>query len=89
MTTPVTIASQITGVQPMAINQDDIFKFIYGFNGHNKKYWPYQIKLDLDKLLAAERWCYVNFKSRNWRNVGGSFAFKRQEDYEWFLLRWA
>lgn len=53
----------------------------------NKKYWPHQIKVN-DDSGAIERWCYENFKSANWRNVGTYFAFKRGEDATLFSLRW-
>ena len=53
----------------------------------NKKYWPHQVFVD-DKQ-SAERWCYENFKSSEWRNVGRYFAFKQGADATAFALRWA
>ena len=50
----------------------------------NKRYWPYQHKVA--NMQDAERWCYENLKSANWRNVGTVFAFKRGEDLTFFLL---
>lgn len=50
----------------------------------NKKYWPFQH--EVKDWIAAEKWCYQNFKSSNWRNVGRTFAFKRGEDATFFLL---
>lgn len=61
-------------------------------NGYwqNKKYWPYQIEINnWYDIRDAERFCYTNFKSREWRNITRYFAFKRKEDYEWFVLRWS
>ena len=53
----------------------------------NPTYWPYTIKVD--DMFNAERFCYQHFKTKNWRNRGTKFAFKRKEDYEWFVLRWS
>ena len=56
----------------------------------NDTYWPYQMEIkSWYDISNAERFCYTNFKSRNWRNTTRYFAFKRKQDYEWFLLRWA
>lgn len=60
----------------------------------NKKYWPYHVVTKEAKLTIfavsgeAEKWCYKNFKSKNWRNVGNYFAFKREQDAMMFSLRW-
>lgn len=54
----------------------------------NKKYWPYHVKIE-DNTGVKETWCYENFKSANWRNVGPYFAFKRGEDATLFSLRWS
>lgn len=54
----------------------------------NKKYWPHHIKVE-DDSGAKERWCYENFRSADWRNVGPYFAFKRGEDAVLFSLRWS
>ena len=70
------MAKDIVNAQPMT-------------SPHNKKYWPYQYNdLDWRDVLTAERWCYTHFKSGNWRNDGQWFAFKREQDYVLFLLRW-
>lgn len=64
----------------------------------NKKYWPYQITLDSKDVKYItdkdhrERWCYENFKSRNWNCYGWypkTFAFKREEDAVLFALKWS
>ncbi|MFY8211432.1 MAG: hypothetical protein ACOVLB_02020 [Candidatus Nanopelagicus sp.] len=57
----------------------------------NKKYWPYQTKIDRTKhsIETLERWCYDNFKSANWTNYNNTFAFKRQEDASYFMLMWS
>ena len=55
----------------------------------NKKYWPYQIKVaDNFNSGDAERWCYENFASRGWRNVGAYFAFKNGAEATAFSLKW-
>jgi hypothetical protein len=54
----------------------------------NKRYWPYHIVVR-HNVSDVERWCYENFKSSEWRNVGTTFAFKRKEDYAFFMLRWS
>ena len=94
-TMPALLAQDIVGVQPMTGVGKSIFSSTemreeFGFEGHNKKYWPHQhVVRGWSMVRPAERWCYQNFKSRNWNNVGKYFAFKRKEDYEWFLLRWS
>jgi len=50
----------------------------------NKRYWPHQF--EVKNTQDAERWCYNNFKSGNWRNVGRTFAFKNGEDLSFFIL---
>jgi hypothetical protein len=52
----------------------------------NKKYWPHQH--ETINWMEAEKWCYENFKSANWRNVGKTFAFKHGQDSTLFALRW-
>ena len=52
----------------------------------NKKYWPHQHTVS--NKADAERWCYENFKSANWRNVGETFAFKNETDCTFFMLKW-
>jgi hypothetical protein len=60
----------------------------------NKKYWPYHVAIKETEYSVhvrsddAERWCYQKFKSRNWRNLGNYFAFKREQDVMMFILRW-
>lgn len=53
----------------------------------NKKYWPHQFNVSPTKIEQAERWCYANLKSANWRNVGITFAFKKEEDVTFFVLQ--
>lgn len=77
------------GLKPM--KQDDITRMIYALGGHtfNKTYWPHVIEITVHDYDKAERFCYDNFRSRNWRSQGPYFGFKRKEDYEWFVLRWS
>lgn len=58
------------------------------FSPHNKTYWPYQATVWWDDRYDIERWCYANLKSKNWRNYTQYFAFKREQDYLLFALRW-
>lgn len=53
----------------------------------NKKYWPSHVTVK--DTVQAERWCYANLKSSEWRNVGPYFAFKQEQDAIMFSLKWA
>lgn len=53
----------------------------------NKKYWPHQVKIN-NNFDEAERWCYDNLKSCNWRNVGTHYAFKKGDEATMFALKW-
>ena len=55
---------------------------------HNKKYWPHQAEVDWRMIKDIERWCYTHFKSGNWRSTELWFAFKREQDFVLFALRW-
>ncbi len=87
---PNIMAQQIVGVQPMGaagmlFNRDQSYLSIH----QNKKYWPHRIVIgDWYDIGTAERFCYDNFRSRNWRNVTRYFYFKRHEDAALFTLRW-
>ena len=85
---PTLMAQQITGVQPMH-DAGSIFSAYAGGSPYNLKYWPHQLFVESwSKAVAAERWCYDNFKSRYWKNNGRHFAFKRQADATLFALKW-
>ena len=66
-----------------------IQRMIDELHAFNPTYWPYTSKVETYHMFSAERFCYDNFKTKNWRNRGTKFAFKRKEDYEWFVLRWS
>lgn len=89
---PTLMANQITGVQPMTGHAGQIFStdktYVGGYN-FNLKYWPHVTMVTWQHVLDAERWCYKNFKSRNWRNSGQFFAFKREQDFLLFTLKWS
>jgi hypothetical protein len=53
----------------------------------NKKYWPHHVQVG-SNAGEVERWCYENFKSSEWRNVGTYFAFKKGADATAFALKW-
>lgn len=76
---PSLVAQQIVGVQPMS-------NVYVGGHSFNLKYWPHVKMVAWNQLFDAERWCYNNFKSRNWRNQGQFFAFKRERDLMLFVL---
>ena len=74
------------------MNTSDRIKLVdrmIGGHDFNKTYWPYVKMVAWNEYAPAERFCYDNFKTKNWRNRGQHFAFKRKEDYEWFILRWS
>ena len=53
----------------------------------NKKYWPHQLMIRRhEDIQDAERWCYDNLVTANWRNVGRVFAFKNGPDATFFAL---
>lgn len=55
----------------------------------NTTYWPYQHRVRPTDIMAAEAWCWRYFKGKQWRNRGTRFAFKRQKDLTFFLLKWS
>lgn len=81
-TIPQMVAQEIVGVQPMTTPVR-----------YNKRYWPYQYYLGFrysyDEMADIERWCWRHFKGRFWRSDERFFAFKRQKDFNWFMLRWS
>ena len=75
--------------EPMNSVPSLIERMIEEMQEFNPTYWPYTLKVNMFDRFTAERFCYDNFKSKNWRNIGNKFAFKHKEDYEWFVLRWS
>jgi len=60
---------------------------------YNKKYWPYQFRMlpEVDAWEQAcrlEAFCIDNFPRGTWRNNGLYFAFQREADATFFMLRW-
>lgn len=64
----------------------------------NKKYWPYQYRMsrykstkdfdsDLDFIEELVLFCRHSFDTKDWRNLGLYFCFKREEDAAFFTLR--
>ncbi len=69
---------------------DDLSKQLGVGHWQNSTYWPYQVEIqNWYDISGAERFCYENFKSCNWRNITRYFAFKNKKDYEWFVIKWA
>lgn len=59
-------------------------------HGFNTRYWPHVTQVNHRTLTRdVERWCYTNLRSGNWRNNGTWFAFKREQDYMMFLLKFS
>ncbi len=95
---PGIIASQITGVQPMMSSRGtgksvfrDYYNRMFGSKMYNRRYWPHQFDLTVElrgEWVAAERWCWANFKGRYWSSSGTKFVFKRSEDAVLFGLSW-
>ena len=77
-------------IKPMKTSDiDNLLQKFVGGHTFNRRYWPYVIQMSFSDYDNAERFCYDNFRSRNWRSQGPYFGFKRKEDYEWFVLRWS
>jgi Major capsid protein Gp23 len=85
---PALIAQQIVGVQPMDADTGSLFGRLTA-KGFNTKYWPHQYYVNYLDRREVERWCYDNFKSRNWNSYRNQFVFKRKEDAMLFALRWS
>jgi hypothetical protein len=68
---------------------DRMLDIFVGGHTFNQTYWPHVKMVAWNEMFLAERFCYDNFKTRNWRNRGQHFGFKRKEDFEWFVLRWS
>lgn len=81
---PNLMAQQIVGVQPMDADTGSLFGKVF-----NTKYWPHQYYVNYLDRKEVERWCYDNFKSRNWNSYRNQFVFKRKEDAMLFALRWS
>lgn len=85
---PTLIAQQIVGMQPMTAYTGSLFETFWT-KEYNKKYWPYQYTVKRDHVFEAERWCWQQFKGRDWNNTYQKFAFKRSQDAVMFALRWS
>ena len=55
----------------------------------NRRYWPMAVEIKVENKADAERWCYDNFKSADWRDIGYLFYFKKEHDATLFALRWS
>jgi hypothetical protein len=76
-------------IEPMNYSNEIVQRMLDELHEFNPTYWPYTLKVETHDMHSAERFCYQHFKTKNWRNRGTKFAFKRKEDYEWFVLRWS
>jgi hypothetical protein len=60
---------------------------------YNKRYWPHQFRLQPERdaweqACRLEAYCIDNFEPGTWRNNGLYFAFQREQDAAFFMLRW-
>lgn len=94
---PGIIAHQITGVQPMMSPRGSgksvfwNYNRVFGSKLYNRRYWPHQYNLTVQlrsDRLAAERWCWANFKGRYWSSSAHKFVFKHSEHALLFSLAW-
>lgn len=73
------IARDIIGVQPM-------------YSPFTKEVYPYQVDFLMtgkyEDIFAASIWCSDNLPDDEWANRVQFFAFKTEEAYLWFKLRW-
>lgn len=84
---PTLLARDILGVQPMTGRVGNLWNIRRSRN-YNKKYWPYQYKINPENIIQAERWCWDRFKGRYWHSDNGKFVFKRESHAAMFLLKW-
>ncbi len=77
---PSIIADDILGVQPMS-------------SPYDKKEWPYQVDMlangKYKDIVTAQDWCRETLNNSEWTNKVQFFAFKTEESYAWFKLRWS
>ena len=75
-----TIADDILSVQPM-------------FSPFSKDEWPYQVDMltngKYTDSLNAHHWCRDTLNEDEWTARVQFFAFKTEEAYAWFKLRWS
>jgi hypothetical protein len=74
------VAQDIIGAQPMT-------------NPYNSTEFPYLLDvLTIAKytdIIEITRWCRENLPKDDWTHTGQFFAFKTEQSYSWFLLRWS
>jgi len=74
---PDIIAKELCSVQPMS-------------SPYSKTEWPYRADLIMkyDQLAEIKEWCLITLNAENWAHTAQFFAFKTEEAYSWFKLRW-
>lgn len=69
------------GVQPMGMGSP-----------FSKEEYPYQINIldfiSFRDIIAVLEWCRETLKDDEWDSKVQYFAFKNEQAYSWFLLRW-
>lgn len=78
-TIPALLAEELCKVQPM-------------FSPHSKEDWPYQIDVlpfsRYSEIILMKQWCIETLVEGEWTASVQFFAFKTEEDLNWFKIRW-
>jgi hypothetical protein len=76
---PSILAEELCSVQPM-------------FSPFSKEEWPCQIDIlghiAYKELGTVHEWCTKTLNRGEWSNTAQFYAFKTEEAYTWFKLRW-
>ena len=76
---PAIIAEELFNVQPM-------------YSPFSKKEYPYQVdilmKIPFKDIVGVRKWCHETLSENEWNSTVQFFAFKTEEAYSWFTLRW-
>jgi hypothetical protein len=76
---PEILAEEICKVQPMS-------------SPYSKEEWPYQVDALLsakfEDVIPMKQWCKESLNEGEWAATVQYFAFKNEEAYSWFGLRW-
>jgi hypothetical protein len=68
---------------------DDEVSALFEVEQFNRTHWPYQHRISgVAACDNIDRWCWQHFKGRYWRSERGLYGFKREKDYQWFMLKW-
>lgn len=70
------IANDIMSVQPMS-------------NPFDVELWPYHTEIRYNQCIPAREWCLETLDNDEWISKVQFFAFKNEQAYSWFMLRWS